>query len=188
MSTATMTTAQNIIFGQPLAFSTQNSSLDSALKVGQPSNVSQERLQSQLQDRFGLKVAAQLSMGNASLPHDISERLRVARLQAVTKRKRAPLARTATAAYGSGGTATMSFGDDSPSIWNRLAALLPLIVLVVGLITISLVQNDQRAKELADIDVALLTDDLPPAAYADPGFAQFLKMEAETSQKNGAKQ
>ena len=82
----------------------------------------------------------------------------------------------------------MSFGDDSPSIWNRLAALLPLIVLVVGLITISLVQNDQRAKELADIDVALLTDDLPPAAYADPGFAQFLKMEAETSQKNGAKQ
>ncbi len=178
-----MTTAQNITFGHPLAFSPRNS----ALKEAQPSRVSQERLQSQLQDRFGLKVAAHLAMGNADLSHDISERLRVARFQAVTKRKRAPLASVATAVYGSGGAATMSFGDDTPSIWNRLAAMLPLIVLVVGLITISLVQNDQRAQELADVDVALLTDDLPPAAYADPGFAQFLRLDAQTTQENGAK-
>ena len=27
----------------------------------------------------------------------------------------------------------------------------------------------------AEVDAALLTDDLPPAAYADPGFAQYLK-------------
>ena len=29
--------------------------------------------------------------------------------------------------------------------------------------------------ELAEVDAALLTDALPPAAYADPGFLQFLK-------------
>ena len=44
-----------------------------------------------LQDRFGLKVASRLSQGAAELPHDLSERLRVARLQAVAQRKRAPV-------------------------------------------------------------------------------------------------
>ena len=28
------------------------------------------------------------------------------------------------------------------------------------------------------VDAALLTDDLPPSAYADPGFVQFLKTSA----------
>jgi hypothetical protein len=36
-------------------------------------------------------------------------------------------------------------------------------------------QTDRRASELAEVDAALLTDDLPPSAYADPGFVQFLK-------------
>jgi len=31
--------------------------------------------------------------------------------------------------------------------------------------------------ELAEVDVALLTDVLPPAAFADPGFIEFLKSE-----------
>ena len=29
--------------------------------------------------------------------------------------------------------------------------------------------------EVAEVDAALLTDDLPPAAFSDPGFVQFLK-------------
>ena len=29
--------------------------------------------------------------------------------------------------------------------------------------------------EVAEVDAAILTDDLPPSAYTDPGFAQFLK-------------
>ena len=52
---------------------------------------------------------------------------------------------------------------------------MPLIALVVGLVAINMVQNDNRAQELAEVDAALLTDDLPPNAYADPGFIQFLK-------------
>jgi Protein of unknown function (DUF3619) len=134
------------------------------------------------QDRFGLRVAARLSIGNTDLPHDISERLRVARQQAVTQRKRTQLVsstKSATAVYGSGGSATMSFDDEGMNIWNRLASFLPLIALVVGLIAISVIQNDLRANELAEVDSALLVDDLPPAAYADAGFAQFLKLHAD---------
>ena len=33
----------------------------------------------------------------------------------------------------------------------------------------------------AELDAALLTDDLPPAAYSDPGFLQYLKAGAEKS-------
>jgi hypothetical protein len=35
--------------------------------------------------------------------------------------------------------------------------------------------DDFLAQDLAEIDSAILADDLPPAAYTDPGFAQFLK-------------
>jgi hypothetical protein len=134
------------------------------------------------QDRFGLRIAARLSSGNTELPHDITERLRVARQQAVTNRKRTQLVsstKSATAVYGSGGSATMSFDDEGLNLWNRLASFLPLIALVIGLISIALIQSDLRANELAEVDSALLVDDLPPAAYADAGFAQFLKLHAD---------
>jgi hypothetical protein len=134
------------------------------------------------QDHFGLRIAARLSSGNADLPHDIFERLRVARQQAVTSRKRTQLVtstKSASTIYGSGGSASMSFDDEGLNIWNRLASFLPLIALVVGLVSISVIQNDRRANELAEVDSALLVDDLPPAAYADAGFAQFLKLHAD---------
>ena len=133
-------------------------------------------------DHFGLRIASRLSSGSAELPHDISERLRVARQQAVTNRKRTQIVtstKSASAVYGSGGSASMSFDDEGLNIWNRLASFLPLIALVVGLVSISVIQNDMRAKELAEVDSALLVDDLPPAAYADAGFAQFLRLHAD---------
>ena len=55
-----------------------------------------------LQDRYGLKIAARLSAGAAELPHDISERLRVARVQALGKRKaHAPAQASLVVASGS---------------------------------------------------------------------------------------
>ncbi len=143
---------------------------------------SAQLLKDRAQDRFGLKIAARLSVGSTDLPHDISERLRVARQHAVTNRKRTQLVsatRAATAVYGSGGSATMSFDDEGMSLWSRLASFLPLIALVFGLVAISVIQSDLRANELAEVDSALLVDDLPPAAYADAGFAQFLKLHAD---------
>lgn len=134
------------------------------------------------QDQFGLKLAARLSSGSMDLSHDISERLRVARQQAVTHRKRTQLItsiKPVSVVYGSGSSASMSFDDEGLNLWSQLASFLPLIALVVGLISISVIQNDLRANELAEVDTALLIDDLPPAAYADAGFAQFLKLHAD---------
>jgi hypothetical protein len=128
-------------------------------------------------DQFGRRVTARLDAGMAEFPHDISERLRAARVQAVAQRKVSSLQAAQSVSVSSTGQATMGSGRDHLSLWQRIATALPLIVLAAGLVTIHLVQNERRAKEVAEVDAALLTDDLPPAAYADPGFLQFLKTD-----------
>lgn len=128
-----------------------------------------------LQDRFALKATSYLSTGSANLPHDISERLRAARMQAVAKRKIAKT-QTAGSAVNMGGSAAMTWGSsDGLGWWGRIGSVMPLVALVVGMLTINSIQNDNRAQEVAEVDAALLTDDLPPAAFSDPGFVQFLK-------------
>ena len=128
-----------------------------------------------LQDRFGLKTASYLSAGTSDLPYDISERLRAARAQAVATRKIAKV-QTSGSIIGAGASAALTWGgEDGLSWWSRIGSVVPLIALVVGLLAINSIQNDNRAQELAEVDVALLTDELPPAAFADPGFVQFLK-------------
>jgi hypothetical protein len=129
------------------------------------------------QDEFGLRIAAHLNSASLELPHDISERLRAARTRAVAARlKPQTRLQTSTAAIHQNGAALLNFGgDEGLNIWSRLASLLPLIALIAGLALIQNIMDDDRANELAEIDSALLVDDLPPAAYADPGFLQFLK-------------
>ncbi len=129
-----------------------------------------------IQDRYGLRLAARLSAGAAELPHDISERLRVARQQAVSRRKVAAVRlRTASSVSLSDHGASLTFDHEKIGLWGRLAGALPLLGLAAGLVTIHLLLNDERASEVAEVDTALLTDDLPPSAYTDPGFLQYLK-------------
>jgi Protein of unknown function (DUF3619) len=126
------------------------------------------------QDRFALKLTSRLSDSADALPHDISERLRTARMQALGLRQQAKLV-TSSQVLGNGMAATLSLGGSDSDLWRRAASFVPLLALVLGLLAIQFLGNDERARDLADIDSALLTDDLPPAAYTDPGFAQFLK-------------
>jgi Protein of unknown function (DUF3619) len=129
-----------------------------------------------LQDRFALKAASYLSAGTADLPYDISERLRAARVQAVAKRKILSIQPAVGVVNSGDGSAALSWGTpDGLGWWGRIGSVMPFIALVVGMLTINSVQNDNRAQEVAEVDAALLTDDLPPAAFSDPGFVQFLK-------------
>jgi hypothetical protein len=129
------------------------------------------------QDQFGLRIAAQLNSASLALPHDITERLRAARTRAVAARlKPQTRLQTSTSLVHQNGAALLNFGsDEGLNLWSRLASFLPLIALVAGLALIQNIMDDDRANELAEVDSALLIDDLPPAAYADPGFLQFLK-------------
>jgi hypothetical protein len=81
------------------------------------------------------------------------------------------------------GVAKLNGGDEGLNIWSRIGSFLPLIALVAGLATIKNFTDDDRANQLAEVDSALLADDLPPSAYADPGFLQFLKLPTLTEKQ-----
>jgi hypothetical protein len=75
----------------------------------------------------------------------------------------------------SGGTLTLQGGPEKHGMWNWIGAVLPLVALIAGLVLIDLAQDDLRANEIAEVDTELLSGDLPPTAYTDPGFAQYLR-------------
>ncbi len=137
-------------------------------------------------ERFARRVTARLSEGAAEMPYDIAERLRASRVQAIARRKRVvavPLRQAAGAAAvlgGKGGAATLGRGGESGNWWRALVSAIPLTALAVGLVVINVAQDEKGLNEVAEVDAALLTDDLPPSAYADPGFVQFLKTSAQT--------
>ena len=138
-------------------------------------------------ERFALRVTARLSSGTDELPYDITERLRASRMQALAKRKRvaAPVRLAAPAVvHTGGGSAALGRGghdgnSEGGSWWNALVSAVPLLALMAGLVMINIAQDESSVHDVAEVDAALLTDDLPPAAYADPGFVQFLKPSAQ---------
>lgn len=128
-----------------------------------------------LLDRYGLRLAARLNDGAESLPHDITERLRAARVRAVAQRKRTRVAVAPVLVSAGVGALAFGPGDEGLGWFTRISSFLPLVALVAGLLALQSGLDDQVADELAEVDAAILADDLPPAAYTDPGFAQFLK-------------
>jgi Protein of unknown function (DUF3619) len=128
-----------------------------------------------LRARFALRVAATLSERSDNCGHDISERLRIARERAVETARTGRIASTAPAtSVVSGQRGTLVLGQ-RPGWLFRLAAALPVVVLVAGLVVIDQMHDERQSVAAAEVDTALLADDLPPDAYADAGFAQFLK-------------
>lgn len=126
-------------------------------------------------DSYGLALARHLDEASDQLPYSVSERLRAARVQALSRRSVSAEAASAEVAMAGGGQLAIRWAGARGGWWGRIAAIVPLLALLAGLVVISQVQDDVRARELADIDAELLTDDLPPVAYTDPGFLEFLR-------------
>lgn len=135
-----------------------------------------------IEARFAYKVAAGLREAADKTPHDISERLKAARFQALAARKQtasAPQAATSVNVSRSGGAASMSLGgpSDSRSWFYRLSYLLPALALAVGVWTVMQSSQVQEASAFADIDAEVLADELPPVAFLESGFSAFAKNE-----------
>ncbi|MDT7515901.1 DUF3619 family protein [Rhodoferax mekongensis] len=137
------------------------------------------RSSAEIQDAVGRAVTLRLNESADSLPHDITERLKVARMQALAKRKWVAETTSANVVTGQSGEATLQMGSGFRHWMTQLGSWLPLLLLVTGMIVIGLAQDDWTAQEIADVDTELLTNALPPAAYTDPGFAQFLRSNQE---------
>lgn len=137
-----------------------------------------------LQDQFARRVATRLTEVADAVPTDIETRLRFAREQALLRARAARQVAEAAepvVVMGHGGGAALRLGRGRPgaSWWVRLGSALPVLVLAGGLLLIHDWQSRSQIQAAAEIDTALLSDSLPPDAYSDPGFAEFLKSPAE---------
>lgn len=130
--------------------------------------------------RLALRMTARLTERAAELPQDVSERLRFAREQALQRAQAARAAsatKSAPVAVDNGGS-TLAVGNPQEGRtgwWVQVAAWMPLLVLVGGLVLIQRLHTQNQIAAAAEIDASILADDLPPAAYSDPGFVEFLK-------------
>lgn len=138
-------------------------------------------------DAFGQRIAARLNKSLDEMHPDILQRLRFAREQAI--RKSAALGRTAptkatglrsyNTVLGYAGKPGTGQGNDGDREWHWAAKMVSTCVMLfafgAALVAIEKHAQTERAFELAEVDIAILTDDLPPYAYVDPGFTQFLR-------------
>jgi len=131
-----------------------------------------------LEARFGVRVASMLGERAQATAPDISERLRFAREQALVRAQAARQVQTAAApvVVGRGRTAVLA---NPLGWWFKLGSAAPLALLVLGLAGIAHVHEKAQIAAVAEVDAALLADDLPPSAYTDPGFAEYLKTVRE---------
>ncbi len=129
---------------------------------------------------FARNVCRALDENAASLPAPTVEKLAAARRLALARKKPEPLpARSFVPVLAPAGPAQGMGPSSEPrerrvSPFVRMLRAWPVIALVVGVAAIAYWENQQRAAELADIDAAMLNDDLPLNAYLDHGFNAYL--------------
>jgi hypothetical protein len=122
-----------------------------------------------LEARFARRVTARLSEQGDALPHDLSERLRFAREAALRRAVHAREARSSD---------SKPQGAVAPW-WIKLASFAPLIMLLLGLGVIGELHDRSEIVAAAEVDSALLADSLPPDAYQDAGFLEYLRTAQE---------
>jgi hypothetical protein len=136
-----------------------------------------------LQARYALRVTSALDQ--LAVPHDIEQRLRVARDLAVAKSRAArtsPATASAAARDVSNmgmGQAALQGGPDKAPWWLGPLMVGMVITLVVGLFAIDYQNTQAQIEAAAEVDAALLADDLPPKAYSDAGFREFVRLPQE---------
>ena len=129
---------------------------------------------------FAYKVRHALNENLDNLPASTTDRLASARKAALSRKKQEHPVRVVATRQQTvlAGNAGQHFGD--PFSWlGRIGIALPLLVLVAGLIGIYQFEEQQHISDTADIDAAVLSDELPVSAYLDHGFNTYLSTRGE---------
>lgn len=134
------------------------------------------------EQQFAQRLRAALDESTERMPYRVTHRLQTARQAALARMPRTEATAPAStpvvhlAFAGAGHAAAPTGGEDGAPLWWRATlALAPALVVAIGLAAISVWNEIDAADETADVDLAVLTDDLPIAAYADRGFGVYLK-------------
>jgi hypothetical protein len=120
------------------------------------------------------KVRHALNANLDNIPAATAERLASARKLAVSRKKAHAPARVAQRALAGNIDPLFSF----PSL-GRVGALIPLLALVAGLAGIYQYEQKQHIAEIAELDAAVLSDELPLTAYMDHGFNAYLAQRGQ---------
>ncbi|WP_432379459.1 DUF3619 family protein [Duganella sp. P38] len=123
---------------------------------------------------FAYKVRHALNEKLDELPASTTDRLAQARKMALARKKahvEVPLAvrvvKTELAAAGGGFLSQFNW-------LGRWGMLVPALALVIGMVGIYQYEQQERIADLAEIDAAVLSDELPLDAYLDHGFNAYL--------------
>ena len=116
------------------------------------------------------KIARVLNTSTRDMGGDTLAKLAAAREQALAGYRVAPGWKLAWAG-------AWSSNSERPAAGLRYA--LPIALLIIGLTGIGYWQSGSwQSNELVDLDVRLLTDELPIDAYLDKGFDSWLKRQS----------
>lgn len=124
---------------------------------------------------FAYKVRRAMTESSENLPEATLDRLAAARQLALSRQKQAEPSR----AFAFGGILAGNSGQSiSQKSWvKKMWIALPLLALMIGLYGIYEYEQEQQINDLAEIDAAVLVDELPPDAYLDGGFNAYLNKE-----------
>ena len=123
---------------------------------------------------FAYKVRHALNEHAEQLPAATTDRLAAARKAAMARKKpHAPVQVAQRQLAGNIG-ALFSF-----SSLGRMGVIVPLLALVAGLAGIYHYEEQQRIAEMAELDAAVLSDELPLTAYLDQGFNAYLEQRGQ---------
>jgi hypothetical protein len=115
------------------------------------------------------KVRHALNEQLDALPPSTTERLAAARARAVARKK----------ADASGRLRSWFVPRSLFAGPGRMRVAVPLLALVAGLAGVYQYEEQQRIAELAELDAAVLADELPLTAYLDDGFNAYLDAQQQ---------
>jgi len=125
------------------------------------------------------KIRHALNENLDKLPASTTDRLAAARAQALARKKAAApvrAQRSQRAAFDLGSLFSMQWVA-------RAAVVAPLLAMVAGMVGVYQYEREQRVAELAELDAAVLSDDLPLTAYTDHGFNAYLAQQQQAQQQ-----
>lgn len=130
---------------------------------------------------FARKVKLALDANLDNLSGDTLQHLAAARRVALARKKKGATVRVLqqqpVLAGVLGGSGMLD--PQKPSWLSRLGVALPLLLGVVLFAGIYQHENAKRVADLAEIDAAVLSDELPLSAYLDHGFNAYLAEKGE---------
>lgn len=130
---------------------------------------------------FAYKVRHALDEKLDDLRPSTTQRLAAARQIALVRKKpHAPALVAQNAWAGDGFGRALSKPFLRPFSWiSRVGMALPLLALAAGLVGIYQFEQQQHIAVLAELDVAVLSDELPLSAYLDHGFNAYLTQSGQ---------